>query len=104
MSAHPTFDLKFTSELRFRIETFLGSITEYEPTLVLMKDTSERWSFAAYGPQNIEFVGPELERIGERLLFIADGMLVAIPQFQFLDELAGKTLASGENGLKIMSR
>lgn len=82
----------------------MGSITEYEPTLVLMKDTSERWLFAAYGPQNIEVVGPELERLGKRLLFMADGMLVAIPQFHFRHELTGQTLAFGENGLRIMSR
>lgn len=109
MSTHPTLDLSFTPELRSRVETFLASINEYKPTLVLMKGrrlpySPERWDYGAYGPGNVQRVGAELQRVGKTLLFVADGIVVAVPQSGLLDELTGKTLGLGTRGLIVIPR
>ena len=102
-------DLKFTPEAKARVLRFLGSITDYPPTLTLMKgrtlpDPEERWGYGAYAPTNIEFVAPGLEQLGHPLLYSFDDLTVAIPQFQFISELVGKTLALGERGLVVRER
>lgn len=83
--------MKFTPELRTRIDSFLASITEYEPTLVLLKGrrlpyAAGRWDYGAYGPEHVRLVGAELERRGRPFLFLADGLRFALPQFHLLPE------------------
>lgn len=108
MATHPTLDLRFAPELRARLENFLASITDYEPTLVLMKGrrlpySAERWDYGAYRPEHVELVRGELQRAGKRLLFIADGVVVAIPQSHLLHELKGRTLGVARNGSILVS-
>lgn len=102
-------DLKFEPEAKARVLRFLASITDYPPTLTLMKgrtlpDPEERWGYGAYAPKNIEFVAPELEQRGHPLLYSFDDLTVAIPQFHLIPELVGKTLALGERGLVLKER
>jgi hypothetical protein len=102
-------DVKFTPEARATILRFLGSIRDYEPTLTLMKggtgsDSELRWSYGAYAPKNLEVLAPEFERLGHPLLYSVDGLLVAIPQTQFVSELDSKTLGLDEHGLMVLVR
>jgi len=116
-------DLKFTAEARVRIFAFLSSIKSYTPTLCLMKgfrtpeddgtlrdriekmrDLEECWTIGAYGPENIEHVAPELERLGKPLLYSADGFVVAIPQFDLVSELVGKLADYRDNRLVLNDR
>ena len=102
-------DLRFTPELREEILSFLAGITEYEPTLSLMKSThaddpEEAWHYGAYAPRNIEVLAPEFGRLGHPLLYSADDLVVAIPQVHLLAELRGKTLAQGPGRLVLMDR
>ena len=88
---------------------FLASIRDYEPTLTLMKDATMpdpelRWSYGAYAPKNLEVLGPEFERLGYPLLYAIDGLIVAIPQYQFVGELEGKALGLGKHGLAVLDR
>jgi hypothetical protein len=81
----------------------LASITGYDPTLVLIRGrrlpySAERWEYGAYRPEDIRLVGAELARVGKALLFIADGIRVAVPQFHLLHEVTGKTLGLAKNG------
>ena len=102
-------DVIFTAEARDRIDAFLARITEYPPTLTLMKgratgDTEERWRYAAYGPENIKHVEPALRELGKPLLYAIDGYIAAIPQFQLILEREGKCLGVGERGLVVLER
>jgi hypothetical protein len=102
-------DLTFTEEARSRITAFLGSITEYSPTLTLMKgttndDSTQRWTYGAYGPENIKTVEALLLERGKPLLYSVDGMVAAIPQFEFVHELEGKTMGLGVRGLVVLER
>jgi len=83
---------------------FLASITGYEPTLCLMKTTDARWTHGAYGPENIKHVGLDLDRVGHSLLYLADGLVIAIPQFHLLPELSGKMLTLRGNELLVVDR
>ena len=89
--------------------TFLGGITDYRATLTLMKgrvtgDTEERWRYAAYAPENVKAVTAMVAEHGKPLLYSFDGFIAAIPQFQLIDELAGKTLGLGERSLVVLPR
>ena len=102
-------DLQFTEDARRRIEAFLGSITDYSPTLSLLEgatndDPVERRMYGAYGPENIRALEPNLRELGKPLLYSIDGMTVAIPQFQFIHELEGKSLGLGVRGLAVLDR
>jgi hypothetical protein len=104
-----TLDVKFTPEARARVVQFLASISDYEPTLTLKKgwtdtDPELRWSYGAYAPANLEALGPEFDRLGYPLLYLVDGLLVAIPQYQFVSEIEGKTLGLGKGGLTVLTR
>ena len=104
-----TLDVKFTPEARARILQFLASIRDYEPTLTLMKggtgsDPELRWSYGAYAPKNLEVLGLEFQRLGHPLLYSVDSLRVAIPQYQFVPELEGKTLGLGKGGLTVHIR
>lgn len=83
---------------------FLSHVTEYEPTLCLMKQTDGRWSYGAYAPMNIEVVGSELARHGYPLLYLVDDLVIAIPQPQILPELSGKLLALRGKELVVVDR
>lgn len=102
-------DLTFTDELRTECIAFLDRITAYRATLVLMKgtiadDPVERWSYAAYGPDNLNALVPEYERRGIPLLHQVSELTVAIPQHDLLGELEGKTLARGATGIEVRKR
>jgi len=102
-------DLKLAPDAKARMLTFISSITEYEATLCLMKgrtndEPDERWSYGSYGPENIASVGPELERRGHALLYSVEDLVIAIPQFNFVPELAGKTLGLGNRDLVVLHR
>src|SRR5262249_14693879 len=102
-------DVTVTSEARDRILAFLHSITEYTPTLSLLKrrtndESEERWGYGAYAPKNIEVLAPELERRGHALLYSFDSLVAAIPQFHLLPEITGQTIGMGRRGLVILPR
>jgi hypothetical protein len=96
--------MKITPEARARIGAFLAGVTDYKPTLCLMKQADGQWTYGAYGPENIKVVGAELARLGHALLYLVDGIVVAIPQFQFLPELSGKLLALRGRELVVVDR
>jgi hypothetical protein len=103
MAAAPTIELSFTPAARSKAEAFLASITDYVPILCIMKiheppEPALAWGIGAYGPKNITTLAPEYERLGKPLLHVADGLTVAIPQYQFLDELIGKVFALDNRG------
>ena len=105
----PQLDLTLTAELRAECVAFLSRITEYSPTLVLVKatrlgDPVARWSYAAYGPDNLDALVPDYERLGIPLLHRVSDLTVAIPQSSLLAELEGKTLARGSTGLEVRER
>jgi hypothetical protein len=104
MSSPTYLDLTIAPETRARLLAFLTSITGYEPTLCLMKTTDARWTHGAYGPENVKQVEADLNKMGRPLLYLVDGLIVAIPQFQFLEELSGKMLALRENELLVIDR
>ena len=109
MPGVPELDVTFTAQAKARITAFLSSITGYEPTLCLMKayapdEPKDRWTYGSYGPDNLKSVGPALERLGHPLLYLADDLVVAIPQFNFVPELVGKTLALTVGGLEVLER
>ena len=102
-------DLTLSLEVKAYIGAFLQGITDYTPTLTLLKarrddDTEDRWMYAAYGPENISAMTPDLESRGHALLYSFDGLVAAIPQFDLLSELAGKMLALGPKGLIVAPR
>ena len=105
----PILDLTLTAELRAECVAFLKRITEYDPTLVLLKstrvgDSAPRWSYAAYGPDNLSALIPEYERRGIPLLHRVSDLTVAIPQADLVRELNGKTLARGPSGIEPRER
>ncbi len=102
-------DLTFSPQAKARVCAFLDGITDYQPTLCLTKgwtdnDPEMRWTYGAYGPDNIAHVAPELESRGHALLCSVEDLTVAIPQFQFLSELIGKVLDLGRKGLVVLDR
>ncbi|HEY7242141.1 MAG TPA: hypothetical protein VH600_23435, partial [Burkholderiales bacterium] len=103
MAALPDIELSFTKAARAKADAFLASITDYSPILCIMKghnppEPALAWTLGAYGPKNIESLAPEYQRLGRPLLYLADGMTVAIPQYQFVNELVGKTFALDGKG------
>src|SRR5207248_3345914 len=102
-------DLTFTPEAKAEVVAFLARIRDFPPTLSLMNarasgDSEDRWTYGAYAPRNLEVVGTELEAIGHPLLYSFDGLTVAIPQFDLIPELTGKTLGLGARGLILQER
>jgi hypothetical protein len=101
----PSFlDLRVAPEVRARFVAFRGLNVGYEPTLCLMKTVEGKWTQGIYGPANIEQAELDLDRVGRPLLYEVDGLVVAIPQFQFLPELSGKMLTFVGNELMVVSR
>ena len=113
-----TLDVKFTPQARAKILQFLAGIRDYEATLTLMKggleiigpngervsDSEHRWTFAAYGPENLEGLRPMYNEVGQPLLYEVDGLVAAIPQYHLVAELEGKTIGLGERGLTVIDR
>jgi hypothetical protein len=99
MTEPPVLDLQLSIELVQRVTRFLHSIKEFPATLCLLKgkalgeDTAPRWTYGSYGPDNISAVEPELAQLGHPLLYKVGDLIVAIPQYQLVSELEGKTLA-----------
>ena len=110
MSLRPQpLDLEFADDLRAECVAFLSRITDYRATLVLTKgntdrDPVERWSYGAYGPRNLQALGPEYERRNVPLLYQASNLMVAIPQNHLLKELEGKTLVRSASGIELKDR
>lgn len=59
-------------------------------------DPEERWTYGTYEPENIRAVEPALLSVGHCLLYELDGMIVAIPQFDKLDEIIDKEMVLNE--------
>jgi hypothetical protein len=102
-------DVLITVELKAAMLRFIDSITEFKPTICLMKGhwsggTEASWYFGAYAPENIEAVGSELAHQGHPLLYCIGDMTVAIPQFDLVPELNGKSLSVGARGIEVENR
>ncbi len=109
MSKIIPLDLTLTLEVKAHFGAFLEGITDFTPTLTLLKarrggDTEDRWLYAAYSPEQIMVLTPELEAQEHALLYSFDGMVAAIPQFNLLPELSGNKLALGPRGLAVVPR
>jgi hypothetical protein len=99
-------DVTITPEARNRAVTLLANTDVRDPTLCLMKgrtlgESEDRWGWGIYGPDNIKFLKPNLALRGHTLLYELDGLTVAIPQFNFVPELVGKTLGVSDRGLVV---
>jgi hypothetical protein len=104
MAAPTSIALAFSPQARAKIDAFLARITEYPPTLCIMKgrtlpETDDKWTYGAYGPDNLKALAPDYERLGKPLLYAVDGLSVAIPQYQLVHELEGKVLELGDGCL-----
>jgi len=102
-------DVEFTDTAIERFTQFLSRITDYTPTLCLLKghpenEPEERWIYGAYGPENIQALSPEFEKLGYGLLYKISGMVVAISMPDRIPELLGKTIDVGEKGLVLRNR
>jgi len=62
------------------------------PVLCLLKATDEKWYAEVYNQTNIDGLAPKLASLGKPLIYMLDGLEFAIPQFNFLHELSGKTI------------
>jgi len=95
-------DVKFTPAARARLEAFIASIDSPGATICLMKgrvsgEHFDWWRYNYYDDWNIPKVTEMLAPLGRPLLYDCDGLTIALPQFQLIPELEGKTLALGEN-------
>ena len=104
MAAPTPIALTFSPQARAKIDAFLARITGYPPTLCIMKgrtlpETDDKWTYGAYGPDNLKALAPDLDRLGKPLLYAVDGLSVAIPQYHLVHELEGKVLELGEGCL-----
>ena len=102
-------DIEFTEAAIERFKEFLSEITDYEPTLVLTKgrwkhEANEHWRYGAYGPDNLEYLEPEFEKLGHSLLYEINGLTVAISQPDKINELLGKTIDIGDSHLIVNER
>jgi hypothetical protein len=116
-SVAPPLDLALADDLRRECLAFLQRQSEPHSTLVLLKgtraviehgqrteDPTERWSYAAYGPDQLRDLEAMYAQRGVPLLHEISGMLVAIPQTHLLEELKGRTLTRGGLGLVLVDR
>jgi len=56
------------------------------------ESSEEKWGFGTYEPENIRSLERHLAGLGHCLLYELDRMVVAIPQFDKLDEIIGKEM------------
>jgi hypothetical protein len=102
-------DVELTDKALELFSGFLSRITDYKPTLCLMKgrwrdEPDEHWCYGSYAPENIEALGPIFENNGYCLLYEISGMVLAISTPDKVSELVGKTIDVGEKGLVIKDR
>ena len=93
---------RISTEARLALLDFLENSGSREAVVCLIKgrssdnkgclDPEERWTYGTYEPENIRAVEPALSSMGQCLLYEFDGMIVAIPQFDKLDEIINKEM------------
>ena len=69
-----------------------GRSQTYDPQGRLTEQTPWQWTMQTYGKEQAETLQRDFAAMGHEILFEADGLLLYVPQFQFLEQLAGKTL------------
>jgi hypothetical protein len=91
-------DLTVESDARSRALELLARSAIRRPVLCLLKgrvggEAEGRWTWGIYSRKG--FWSRRINSLlsGQRLLFDLDGLVVAIPQFQYLRELPGSRLA-----------
>lgn len=97
---------RISTEARLALLDFLENSGSREAVICLIKgrasddkgwlDPEERWTYGTYEPENIRAVEPALSSVGQCLLYELDGMIVAIPQFDKLEEIINKELVLDE--------
>jgi|SRR6266850_5310009 len=85
-------NLRVAPDARSRIVRFVASIDRPDAVATLMFDTNKRWSIGAYYRENIDGLTPEYEKNGWPLLHSCDGLTLAIPQWNLVPILEGRTL------------
>jgi len=63
-----------------------------------MVDVDGKWSIGAYYQENIDGLRPLYQEKGWPLLYACDGLTLAIPQYQVLSTLRGRTLDRTTDG------
>jgi hypothetical protein len=89
---------KIAKELRFEMKRFLDNSDIVEPIICMLKETNSKWTYGAYGSDNIKTLAPMLEKIGEVLLYEIDNLIIACPQYDQISELEGKIIRRGNPG------
>lgn len=102
-------NIEFTDGAVEQFASFLARITDYEPTLCLYKgrnddESDDYWGYGVYSPENIETLGPELNKQGHPLLYKISGLVVAISQPDKIAELKGKIIDIGEKSLELIDK
>lgn len=59
----------------------------------------EGWTYGIYEPENVCRVSDELQELGYPLLYEIDGLTFAIPQFDRISEITGKTMVLSDGQL-----
>ena len=69
-----------------------GRSKTYDPQGQLTEETPWRWTIQAYGKEQADNLQRDFAAMGHQILFESDGLVLCVPQFQFLEQLTGKTL------------
>jgi hypothetical protein len=97
--------VKLLPEVRQVLESILSSAKDIQPTICFTKgrednEREERWTVGAYSRAQII----EMERVGRPLLYSVERFVVAIPQYELINELEDKTFGLGPHGLLLLDR
>jgi len=69
-----------------------GRSQTYDPQGRLKEQTPWRWTIQTYPKEQAEGLQRDFAAMGHEIIFDADGLVLCVPQFQFLEQLTGKTL------------
>ena len=83
------------SLLKVRIGDAEGQVDE---------NTKEEWTYGYYEQWNIRGIERELKTVGKPVLYEIDGLIFAIPQCGYLDEIVGKKLVLDSSSHRVAFR
>jgi hypothetical protein len=97
--------VKLLPEVTQALESILSSAKDIQPTICFTKgrvdnEREERWTVGAYSRAQIS----EMERVGKPLLYSVETFVVAIPQYELINELEDKIFGLGAHGLVVLDR
>jgi hypothetical protein len=97
--------IKLLPKVKQVLESILSAAKDTQPTICFTKgrmnnELEERWTIGAYSQAQIS----EMERAGKPLLYSVGGFVVAIPQYELINELEDKIFGLGPRGLVVLDR